>query len=73
MALKKIKIVNFKVFENLEVEFTDGLNILVGNNEVGKSTILEAVHLALTGMINGRYLNTELRNICLTTRLFQGT
>ncbi|MDR2007037.1 MAG: AAA family ATPase [Acidaminococcales bacterium] len=40
MALRKIIITNFKVFENLEVEFTDRSNILVGNNEVGKSTIL---------------------------------
>ena len=51
---------NFKIFENFELEFNTGLNILVGDNEVGKSTILEAIHLALTGMINGRYLNTEL-------------
>jgi putative ATP-dependent endonuclease of OLD family len=60
MAIKKIKINNFKIFENYEVELTSGLNILVGDNEVGKSTILEAIHLVLTGMINGRYLNTEL-------------
>jgi energy-coupling factor transporter ATP-binding protein EcfA2 len=60
LALKKIKIKNFKIFENFELEFTSGLNLIVGDNEVGKSTILEAIHLALTGMINGRYLNTEL-------------
>jgi len=60
MALKKIKIENFKVFKEFELEFNSGLNILVGDNEVGKSTILEAIHLALTGMINGKYLNTEL-------------
>jgi len=60
MAIRKIKIENFKKFEIFELEFTDGLNILVGDNEVGKSTILEAIHLVLTGMINGKYLNTEL-------------
>jgi len=60
MALKKIKIENFKIFEKFELEFNSGLNILVGDNEAGKSTILEAIHLALTGMINGKYLNTEL-------------
>jgi putative ATP-dependent endonuclease of OLD family len=68
MALKKIKIENFKIFEGFELEFNSGLNILVGDNEVGKSTILEAVHLALTGMINGKYLNTEL-----TQYLFNNT
>jgi putative ATP-dependent endonuclease of OLD family len=60
MALNKIKIENFKIFEQFELEFNAGLNILVGDNEAGKSTILEAIHLALTGMINGKYLNTEL-------------
>jgi predicted ATP-dependent endonuclease of OLD family len=68
MALRKIKIENFKVFESFELEFNAGLNILVGDNEVGKSTILEAMHLALTGTINGKYLNTEL-----TPYLFNNT
>ena len=37
-----------------------GVNILVGNNEAGKSTIIEAIHLALTGLYNGKYLKNEL-------------
>jgi putative ATP-dependent endonuclease of OLD family len=60
MALRKIKIENFKVFEKFELEFDSGINILVGENEVGKSTVIEAIHLALTGIINGKTLNTEL-------------
>ncbi len=36
------------------------LNIIVGNNECGKSTLLEAIHLALSGQINGRPLAIEL-------------
>jgi putative ATP-dependent endonuclease of OLD family len=38
----------------------NGLNILVGDKEAGKSTILEAIHLALSGWIYGKYLGTEL-------------
>lgn len=61
MAIKKIKIQNFKCFHGLfEVELNTGLNILVGNNEAGKSTILEAIHLALTGMYCGRNIRNEL-------------
>lgn len=37
-----------------------GMNILIGNNEAGKSTIIEAIHLALTGLYNGRYLRNDL-------------
>ena len=51
MAIDRIKICNFKTYkETFELKLNKGLNILVGNNETGKSTILEAIHLALTGM-----------------------
>lgn len=61
MTIKKVIIENFKCFDGVFVlELNSGLNILVGNNEAGKSTILEAIHLALTGIFNGRYLKNEL-------------
>lgn len=58
--ISKIKITNYKGFKDFSVELNEGLNILVGDNEAGKSTILEAIHLALTGMLNGKYLRNEL-------------
>lgn len=61
MAIQKIKINNFKCFKGLfEIELNKGLNILVGNNETGKSTILEAMHIALTGLYGGRNIRNEL-------------
>jgi putative ATP-dependent endonuclease of OLD family len=61
MKIDRIKIVNFKCFKGeFNLVLNDGLNILVGENESGKSTILEAIHLALTGLFNGRYLKNEL-------------
>lgn len=61
MAIQKIKISNFKCFKGLfEIELNKGLNILVGNNETGKSTILEAIHIALTGLYGGRNIRNEL-------------
>lgn len=61
MAIRKIKIENFKCFEGLfELELNNCLNILVGNNESGKSTILEAIHIALTGLYCGRPIRNEL-------------
>ncbi|KAF2334605.1 ATP-dependent nuclease [Flavobacterium nitrogenifigens] len=61
MHISKIHIENFKSFKgefNLLLE--NGTNIIVGDNEAGKSTIIEAIHLALTGLMNGRYLSAEL-------------
>jgi putative ATP-dependent endonuclease of OLD family len=61
MHIKEIKIENFKSFNGIfKLQLSDGLNILVGDNEAGKSTILEAIHLALSGFLNGRYIRNEL-------------
>lgn len=61
MNITKVTIENYKCFSGrFSFEPNKGLNLLVGDNEAGKSTILEAIHLALTGMLNGRYLKNEL-------------
>ncbi|MBF00281.1 AAA family ATPase [Flavobacterium coralii] len=59
--IERINIVNYKCFKGLfPLELSNGINIIVGNNEAGKSTILEAIHLALSGLLCGRYLKNEL-------------
>jgi putative ATP-dependent endonuclease of the OLD family len=61
MYIKEFNIENFKCFKGkFNLKLNEGLNILVGDNEAGKSTILEAIHLALSGLFNGRYLKNEL-------------
>lgn len=58
--LTKIIIKNYRVFEDFTLEFNPGLNILVGDNDAGKTTLLEAVNLALTSRVRGRPLASEL-------------
>src|SRR6187401_2135580 len=61
MNITKVTIENYKCFSGrFSFEPYEGLNVLVGDNEAGKSTILEAIHLAFTGMLYGRYLKNEL-------------
>lgn len=61
MFISKVTIENFKCFKGtFEVELEDGVNIIVGDNASGKTTILEAIHLALTGTINGRPIGYEM-------------
>lgn len=56
-----IYIKNFKCFEErFELKLNAGPNIIVGDNEQGKSTILEAVHLALTGFFRGKSIRNNL-------------
>ena len=60
-AIEKINIFNYKCFRGkFSLNLNEGINIIVGNNEAGKSTIIEAIHLALSGLLNGRYLKNEL-------------
>lgn len=60
MKIEKLVLQNYKSFkERTIIEFNDGLNILVGDNEAGKSTILEAIHLCLSGILDGKYLKHD--------------
>lgn len=60
MRIERIIIENYRCLAHADVSFNEKLNIIVGNNECGKSTLLEAAHLGLTGQINGRPLQIEL-------------
>ncbi len=60
MRIAKVKITNFKCYEDtFSLVLNDGLNIIVGSNESGKTTILEAIQLALTGLMHGRPLKND--------------
>lgn len=59
--IDKVIISGFKcIHEPLTVDMTRQLSILVGDNGVGKSTILEAIHLALTGLYRGESIQRAL-------------
>lgn len=45
----KLKLQNFKRFQSFSVEFDDKMNVLIGDNEAGKSTILLALDIVLSG------------------------
>jgi DNA replication and repair protein RecF len=49
MYLKKLALTNFKNYELNELEFSPKINCFVGNNGMGKTNILDAIHyLSLT-------------------------
>jgi putative ATP-dependent endonuclease of the OLD family len=58
--IERIIIDGYRRFAHLELEPAAGLNVVVGDNESGKSTLLEALALALTGKVNGRWAGDEL-------------
>lgn len=46
MHLHKLEVTNFRSLKNLEVDLSEGANLLVGPNAAGKTTVLEAIRLA---------------------------
>lgn len=69
MYITKIRIQNFKRYYGwFELELRDGINIIVGKNEVGKSTIIEAVNLALSGFYQGRYVRNDISQYIFNKR-----
>ena len=50
MKLLKLVTKNFKKLGNFSADFTDGLNVIVGENAQGKSTLLQAIEAALFGV-----------------------
>lgn len=58
--LRKLRIKNYRVFKDFELSLTPGVNIFVGDNDAGKSTLLEAANLALTFRLHGNSIAFEL-------------
>ena len=49
MYLEKLTLTNFKNYGQTEMKFSPRINCIVGNNGVGKTNILDAIHyLSLT-------------------------
>jgi len=44
MYLESLSLINFKNFEHAELEFSSRINCFVGNNGVGKTNLLDAIH-----------------------------
>lgn len=51
MKLKNLQIENYRSIENLSIDFHQQLNVFVGANGAGKSTILDAVATSLSHLI----------------------
>lgn len=44
MHLQRLHLVNFKNYEEAQIELSDGINCFVGRNGAGKTNVLDAVH-----------------------------
>ena len=47
--ITRVKLHNFKKYRDLSIKLDQKLNLFVGENEAGKSSILSAIDLAISG------------------------
>ncbi|WP_346748776.1 AAA family ATPase [Prevotella jejuni] len=58
MYIKEINILNFRGFKEALIPFHEGVNVIIGHNNTGKSNLLRAMGLVL-GYSNGHRLGTS--------------
>ncbi|MBM3421498.1 MAG: DNA replication and repair protein RecF, partial [Bacteroidetes bacterium] len=61
MYLQRLQLSNFKNYETCELEFSTAINCFVGNNGVGKTNILDAVHYL--SLAKSFFSQSELQSI----------
>ena len=63
--IKSLTIEGLKKFEHFDIEFDKNINIIIGENESGKSTILEAINICLNQLYRNadKSIIKELKNI----------
>lgn len=61
MTIKKLLIKNYKSIVDSIIELNPDINIFVGENDAGKSTILEALSIVTTSKINGIAFEKQIK------------
>lgn len=49
MRINSVELENYRIHKNVKFEFGNGINLILGKNGAGKSSILEAIGMALFG------------------------
>lgn len=62
MFIKSVEIINFRRFINRKIEFSNGLNIIIGANATGKTSIIEAIY---TLCVSKSFRTADLKSLIL--------
>ena len=60
MIIKKVQLTNFRNYKRQDVTFSDGLNIIAGNNASGKTNLVESIYYVGLGKSPRTFQDKEL-------------
>jgi len=60
MYLKDIKLINFRNYDKLSLEFSKNINIIYGNNGQGKTNLLESLYVLGLTKSHRSYIDNNL-------------
>jgi predicted ATP-dependent endonuclease of OLD family len=59
MFISSIKIEGFRLFNNISVDFADGINVIIGHNNAGKTNLLKAISLLVDSDAQKRLIHRK--------------
>lgn len=68
MVLTRLKLVNFRNYEEASFEFASGINCIMGLNGMGKTNLLDAIHYL--SMTRSSQSNTDQEVVCFDHNFF---
>ncbi|QVK17896.1 DNA replication/repair protein RecF [Mycoplasmatota bacterium] len=60
MEIKQLTLVNFRNYSSLDISFNNRVNIFIGNNAQGKTTLLESIYLLAISKSHKTYKDKEI-------------
>ena len=60
MIIKKVQLTNFRNYQRQDITFSDGLNIIAGNNASGKTNLVESIYYVGLGKSPRTFQDKEL-------------
>ena len=67
MIIKNIRLIDFGAYRDRSFNFEQGLNLIYGKNEVGKSTLRSSIDAGLYGFLDGKSIRKSYTCLLYTS------
>ncbi len=61
MKISRLTLCNFRGYKNVDLDFDQNFNVIIGKNDIGKSTILDALEI----FFNNETVKIEMEDYCV--------